>query len=134
MIIEMLENQELPEGGTDNVAYINNTDDIFFLIPKVETQNGIQYVFTVWVKADAVHNVSIVEGAKDIVTDETASGTWKRIILSFTSNGEQLKIQFDAGEYQLYKSQLEKGTVPSEWKPSDKDNTNKMDDIVDFFD
>lgn len=125
---EIIKNAVLPNGGTGDVLYINNTDETFYMRDKTtKMMINESYIFSFWAKTEgAEKTITTTRGCVDNV-DEKINSSWKRILISFVSNGNRIELRFEPGIYYLYEAQLEKGTIPTDWKMSDYDIQNAVD-------
>lgn len=105
-----------PEGKTDDCAkFTISREDATFTFQDILFANQ-DYVFSCWVKSDAVGSLAI--GEETIAT----SSTWSQIIHKFTASVVDFAIDFDqTGVYYFYNSKLERGNTPTDWTPAPED-------------
>lgn len=125
MKINIVENQDLPNGEKGSVGYVNNTDDVFYLIPPVKTMNTLNYVYSMWVKADEDREIKVTQGCVEQVSAKVKANEWTRVVLKFTADGKEVFIELAPGIYYLYQAQLEQGTIASDW---DRKTTDVIDE------
>ena len=86
---------------------------------------GNKYTFSCWLKSDA-------EGSITIANEHFACSPagWTRVFVKFTASSEDLSIVFGAvGTYYIYRSQLEIGTIATDWSPAPEDMDHS--DVID---
>lgn len=135
MTQSILDYIERPNGQSGQVAYVENLNDIILMQPSINLACNKSYCFSCWIKGLQIEpkRISIISGSIDHVSDSIEPLTWKRVVLTFVSDGNPLCFLLDSGEYQLYQAQLEEGTVPTMWKQSGDDNTSEMDYLIDIL-
>ena len=97
------------------ILFIIDDTSVPFVLNNV-TEKKENYVFSFWAKTDASASLKICEEEIAISTE------WKRYKVNFTAIEENIKIFFNNPQiYYLYRAQLEKGNVLTDWKPSPGD-------------
>lgn len=111
-----------PYGKQDECAKfdINSSNAVYTCTDVSYVSN--EYVFTAWVKSDAVSSIVI----NNVETVDTTN-EWVNIEYKYIATSEDLTIKFvSPGTYYLYNTKLEIGNTPTDWSPSPMD---AMDDI-----
>lgn len=97
------------------ILFIIDDTTVPFALNNV-TEKEENYVFSFWAKTDTSASLKICEEEIAISTE------WKRYKVNFTAIEENIKIFFNNPQiYYLYRAQLEKGNVLTDWKPSPGD-------------
>lgn len=111
-----------PSGKEENcILFIIDDTTVPFLLTNV-TEKEEDYVFSFWAKTNTSASLNI--GEEEIVT----STDWKRYKVNFTAAEENIKIFFNNQQtYYLYRAQLEKGNVLTDWKPSPEDFKSELE-------
>ncbi|MBO5867616.1 MAG: hypothetical protein J6Q54_01750 [Oscillospiraceae bacterium] len=88
------------------------------------TSIGNVYTLTIWVKADANYRMITAGNTIDVTTE------WKQHIFTYTADSKNLYFYFqNTGSYYIYHSQLEIGTVSTDWRPSPEDTGDDIDAV-----
>lgn len=86
------------------------------------TSIGNVYTLTIWVKADANYKMIAAGNTIDVTTE------WKQHIFTYTADSRNLYFYFqNNGSYYIYHSQLEIGTVSTDWSPAPEDTGDDFD-------
>ncbi len=110
----------LPDSTNGQCGFLSLAYDGFIKLEDI-CDIDTEYCLTMYVKANATHAVKIVD--YDIDPYEV-NESWTRLIAKFTATSKDLAIGFDAGDYYLWKWQLEKGNIESDWKENNEDIKN----------
>lgn len=111
-----------PYGKSDECAKLSIVDTAEWFIFSDTTTTGLVYTFSAWVKSDAEGSFTV--GESYFLT----STEWRRCKATFTADSIDLKLIFDVpGTYYLYNTQLEIGTIATDWSPAPEDHTDEME-------
>lgn len=113
-----------PNGETEECAQLTISDaSIPFVFDNVTTENE-NYVFSVWAKANK--QISMTCDSHSI----TIGTQWQRVSFAFTAAGTSLKLLFSSSTtVYLYKAQLEKGTIVTDWSPAPEDLNEEVKSV-----
>lgn len=103
--------------GNDEECAKFTIDDITdpFVLHGIMTV-GQNYVFSCWLKSEAAGTLSVG------LTDLDSTPEWTKVVVKMEAEAVDLPILFStAGTYYLYHSQLEIGTVATDWTPAPED-------------
>ena len=111
-----------PEGIEEECALFTvDTTSSPFVFSNI-TSIGNVYTLTIWVKADANYRMTAAGNTIDVTTE------WKQHIFTYTANSRNLYFHFqNTGSYYIYHSQLEIGTVSTDWSPAPEDIGDDFD-------
>lgn len=110
----------LPD-GTDGKCGIISLTAVSSLKLENVTEIGEKYTFSIYVKTDADCEKYIL-GAKY----NFKAGQWIRIMHKFDADNTYFQLTLPDGTFYLYKAQLEKGTVVTDWHI----NTDDIEDLL----
>ena len=87
---------------------------------------GQKYTLSFWIKSEVESSVT-VSGTSALVTNQ-----WTRHCIEFIADSKILVLEFDAvGTYYLFNTQLEIGSVATDWTPSPEDVDDAVNNAAD---
>lgn len=85
---------------------------------------GENYTFSAWIKSESAATITVNDEIFSI------SPEWQKCIVSFTSESVDLPMLFGTKTtYYIYHSQLEAGTIATDWTPAPEDIDDDIEDV-----
>lgn len=120
MAIELVDSI-LPDGEKGQCGFLSLEYGGYLKFENI-CEIGQKYCLSLYTKADKGGLISLkhyeLEPCK-------VTSTWGRKVIKFEASSRDIEIYFSPGDYYLYKGQLEKGSIESDWKENDSDSLRK---------
>lgn len=105
-----------PYGKSEECAKLSIYDTAEWFVFSDTTATDVTYTFSAWIKSDAAGGLTVGDSYIQTTTE------WIKCKSTFTADSVDLKLIFGVpGTYYLYNTQLEVGTIATDWSPSPED-------------
>lgn len=110
----------------DKAALVEITSKPYFLLSPIEIMD--RYAISFFIKSDKEQTITLMYG--DSYKDFQVNTEWLKISWTFKAEHvDNLAIRFDVGSYYLYNTQLERGSVATDYNKSPDDSQKEITEI-----
>ena len=112
-----------PYNKTDICAKFTITEVQYPFVMSGVASIGYKHTFSMWIKSDSDVTITLLGSTIQVST------TWQKCEITFIAESENVILSFETeGTYYIYQSQLELGTLATDWTPSPDDVNDTIAD------